>query len=94
MKDVAKRAFRVVFGLAVVATAGTADAKDNWFDKTAQGIGRFLGGMGNAYGKRALKGTRLDPDKDKPIQLKKPLRECMKENNQIDDEVIECMKDE
>jgi|GEM_PF-3369547 len=94
MKDVAKHALRAAFGLAIVAAAGTADAKDNSFDKAARGIGRFLGEIGNAYGKRALKGTRLDPDRNKPIQLKKSLRECMKENNRIDDEVIECMKDE
>jgi hypothetical protein len=94
MKNVLRHALRAAFGFSIVASAGAADAKDNWLDKTAQGIGNFLGGIGNAYGKRALKGTRLDPDKNKPIQLKKSLRECMKENNRIDDEVIECMKDE
>lgn len=54
----------------------------------------FAGAVGNAIAKQAMKGTALDQDRNKPVVMKKSLRECIKKPNVIDAEVFQCMRGE
>ena len=86
---------RALILITALLTADKANAQNRDFlEAIAEKTGTLLGTTSRAMTRRSLKGTALDLEKNKPLELKKPLRDCWKEKQVIDEKVIECMQED
>ncbi|WP_156302231.1 hypothetical protein [Methylogaea oryzae] len=77
------------------ATRQLERAADEIVDKTAKTVGGAIGKTANAFSKEVLRNTvfgRAQANLEPLEPLHQPVKKCIKPNNVIDQEVIDCMK--
>jgi hypothetical protein len=69
-------------------------AEKSWIESIGEGIGKTAGSFARGVTQEAFKKTIADPNRNKPIPFKKPLKECTKTPNVINEETLKCMQGE